>query len=72
MHGANRLGGNGVAESTVFGALAGRGRRRLGGRGATCRWRTRPSAEAERRALAPLARGAAGEDAFALRERLER
>jgi fumarate reductase flavoprotein subunit len=69
VHGANRLGGNGVAESTVFGGLAGdampewiagRPRRRI----------PHGSAEAAaRRALAPLGRER-GESIHALQSRL--
>ena len=70
VHGANRLGGNGVAESCVFGARAGltaaraRADRPLGA----------PDEEEARRArdaaLAPL--GRAGPAAFAVRDRLQR
>jgi len=59
VHGANRLGGNGVANSTVFGAIAG---------DAIAAWTTRHGAwrepgggtleEAEERARAPLGRPA--------------
>ena len=69
VHGANRLGGNGVAESIVFGARAGRAI------AAYVAGRDLPAADsafaaaAARAALAPLGREA-GEDAFALRERL--
>jgi succinate dehydrogenase / fumarate reductase flavoprotein subunit/fumarate reductase flavoprotein subunit len=69
-HGANRLGGNGVAESTVFGAIAGDvaaeeastiGRAALSGEDV---------AAIELRALRPLEASGA-EDAFDLRARLE-
>jgi succinate dehydrogenase/fumarate reductase flavoprotein subunit len=69
VHGANRLGGNGVAESIVFGARAG------DHMAAYVRERPLPEADmafaraAMEEALAPLARER-GEDAFALRERL--
>ena len=69
VHGANRLGGNGVAESTVFGSIAG---------DVMADWVAgRPApvlshAQVEptmRRATAPLGR-AAGEDLYALQSRL--
>ncbi len=70
VHGANRLGGNGVAESTVFGGLAGdvmadwvvgRHRSRI----------ARSAAEAAaRRVLAPLDRRRAGESIYDLQSRL--
>jgi succinate dehydrogenase/fumarate reductase flavoprotein subunit len=69
VHGANRLGGNGVAESIVFGARAG------GVLAAYAAGRALPALDedwahqAATAALAPLMR-AQGEDAFALRERL--
>ena len=69
VHGANRLGGNGVAESIVFGARAG------GVLAACAAGRALPALDedwahqAATAALAPLMR-AQGEDAFALRERL--
>jgi succinate dehydrogenase / fumarate reductase flavoprotein subunit/fumarate reductase flavoprotein subunit len=69
VHGANRLGGNGVAESIVFGARAGEAM------AAYVAGRALPAADtafavaAARAALAPLAREG-GADAFALRERL--
>ncbi|MBI2461984.1 MAG: FAD-dependent oxidoreductase [Candidatus Rokubacteria bacterium] len=71
VHGANRLGGNGVADSTVFGGIAG---------DVTAEWvegrplpRVSEARAAERadRLLAPLgARG--GEDLYALQARLRR
>ena len=69
VHGANRLGGNGVANSTVFGALAGermaaRMRRNgaLAGRRSGCSWRQRPSARlcAARHAAAAISKRSAG------------
>lgn len=69
VHGANRLGGNGVAESIVFGARAG------DVMAAYVRGRDLPrldASEAElaaNRALAPLRRDR-GEDAYELRQRL--
>jgi succinate dehydrogenase/fumarate reductase flavoprotein subunit len=69
VHGANRLGGNGVAESIVFGARAG------AAVAAYARGRDLPPADeacaaaAAAAALAPLSRER-GEDAFALRQRL--
>jgi len=69
VHGANRLGGNGVAESIVFGARAGdviaqylKGRRIPDVNGETIR-------RVEQDAQAPL-NHASGEDAYALRDRL--
>jgi succinate dehydrogenase / fumarate reductase flavoprotein subunit/fumarate reductase flavoprotein subunit len=70
-HGANRLGGNGVAESTVFGAIAGATAAR---EAAEDDWSPPdPGAleRAQRRALAPLGRDDPAEDPFALRARLE-
>jgi succinate dehydrogenase/fumarate reductase flavoprotein subunit len=68
VHGANRLGGNGVAESTVFGGIAG---------DAMADWVAgrlwpragRAAAEAARRALAPMGRRE-GESLYALLARL--
>ncbi|MEP6998789.1 MAG: FAD-binding protein [Betaproteobacteria bacterium] len=70
VHGANRLGGNGVANSTVFGAIAG---------DAMAAWVTREGAfrladtalvqDALDRAETPFGRGAGG-DLEAIRERL--
>src|SRR6266536_6209546 len=71
-HGANRLGGNGVAESTVFGARAGEAV------AAYCRDTEGASpdlalvAHIEHEALAPLAADIArGADPFAIRAQLE-
>jgi len=70
VHGANRLGGNGVADSTVFGGIAG---------DSMVDWlvgRARPQVsaaaieEAASRALAPLADPAGGESLYALQARL--
>ena len=71
MHGANRLGGNGVANSTVFGAIAGDA---MAGVGAGQRGCREPDARRDRRggrgaASAPFAQSAAG-DLEAMRERL--
>ncbi len=69
VHGANRLGGNGVAESIVFGARAGDAIARY------VKERALPEVDeafaraAMAAALAPLSRER-GEDAYALRERL--
>jgi len=69
VHGANRLGGNGVADSTVFGGIAGDSMADwVAGRG-------RPDVsaaaveEAGRRVVAPLHAGG-GEDLYALQARL--
>ena len=71
-HGANRLGGNGVAESTVFGAIAGD----IAAEEALVIGRAPLSAEdlasVERSALRPLeSAGVEAEDPFELRSRLE-
>jgi succinate dehydrogenase/fumarate reductase flavoprotein subunit len=70
-HGANRLGGNGVAESTVFGAIAGEvaAHETLGGTPAQLD--LAQVAEIEGRALQPLDGGSSGEDPFAIRSALE-
>jgi fumarate reductase flavoprotein subunit len=70
VHGANRLGGNGVAESTVFGGIAGDVIAAfVDGRPAP-----RPGAgaleAAARRVTAPLGRGAGGPDVYALQREL--
>jgi succinate dehydrogenase/fumarate reductase flavoprotein subunit len=67
-HGANRLGGNGVAESTVFGAIAGE----VAAREAVLLEPCAPanSEALEARALAPLAANTS-EDPFANRAQLE-
>jgi succinate dehydrogenase/fumarate reductase flavoprotein subunit len=70
-HGANRLGGNGVAESTVFGAIAGEVAAREASAGPPAQLDLAQVAEIERRALQPLAGGPSGEDPFAIRSRLE-
>ena len=70
VHGANRLGGNGVADSIVYGARAGdsmAGFAPAARRGGDMRAQAREAAE---RWSAPLGRGD-GEDPFALREELE-
>ena len=72
VHGANRLGGNGVAESTVFGGIAGRaiaGWVEEGG-GNPPSFDPAWVAAVVERTLAPLERGASGPDLYALRERL--
>ena len=69
VHGANRLGGNGVAESTVFGGLAG------DEMAAFAEDRARPAvapaglAEVARRLMAPLGRSGPG-DLYGLQQRL--
>ena len=71
VHGANRLGGNGVAESTVFGAIAGETAAREAAASAEPpELDPAQAARVEARALEPLGR-ADGEDPFALRSRLE-
>ncbi len=71
VHGANRLGGNGVAESTVFGAIAGETAARDAAHLAEPPDLDENQAAAiEKRALGPLGR-ADGEDPFAIRTRLE-
>jgi succinate dehydrogenase / fumarate reductase flavoprotein subunit/fumarate reductase flavoprotein subunit len=70
-HGANRLGGNGVAESTVFGAIAGEVAARESRGGAPAQLDLAQVAEIERRALQPLDGGSSGEDPFAVRSTLE-
>jgi succinate dehydrogenase / fumarate reductase flavoprotein subunit/fumarate reductase flavoprotein subunit len=71
VHGANRLGGNGVAESTVFGAIAGETAARDAAHLAEPPDLDEDqAAESEARALRPLGR-ADGEDPFAIRSRLE-
>ncbi len=71
VHGANRLGGNGVAESCVFGARAGRTAARARAESPL----EEPDADEARRAcaeaLAPLGRDR-GTHAFAIRDRLQR
>src|SRR3989454_8004099 len=70
-HGSNRLGGNGVAESTVFGAIAGEVAARDAFGGTPAQFDLAQVADIERRALQPLDGGASGEDPFAIRSRLE-
>ena len=69
VHGANRLGGNGVANSTVFGGLAGDS---MAGRcGATSRWPIPTSPRSKRRTSAPTRRSAARQgDLESVRRRL--
>jgi succinate dehydrogenase / fumarate reductase flavoprotein subunit/fumarate reductase flavoprotein subunit len=70
-HGANRLGGNGVAESTVFGAVAGEVAAREAD-GVTLRQLDLAQvADIERRATQPLDGGPTGADPFAMRSALE-
>jgi len=70
-HGANRLGGNGVAESTVFGAIAGEVAARETPGGTPAQLDLAQVAEIERRALQPLDGRSSGEDPFAIRATLE-
>ena len=70
VHGANRLGGNGVAESTVFGARAGDTAAALcGQRSHLPPWPARGAEAVARAALAPLGRER-GEDPYDLRDAL--
>ncbi|HET7266039.1 MAG TPA: FAD-binding protein [bacterium] len=70
VHGANRLGGNGVAESCVFGTRAGLAAARLAGEGAAVAPDEREAEDAFRGATAPLGRDG-GESAFAIRDELQ-
>jgi succinate dehydrogenase/fumarate reductase flavoprotein subunit len=70
VHGANRLGGNGVAESTVFGALAGEHAVRLIPQLALSAVDAEELAAVRAQALAPLGR-TPGEDPFALRTAIQ-
>jgi succinate dehydrogenase / fumarate reductase flavoprotein subunit/fumarate reductase flavoprotein subunit len=71
-HGANRLGGNGVAESTVFGAIAGETAAHDARELELAEFDTALAAEIEHQALVPLAADAVrGSDPFAIRARLE-
>jgi succinate dehydrogenase / fumarate reductase flavoprotein subunit/fumarate reductase flavoprotein subunit len=71
-HGANRLGGNGVAESTVFGAIAGETAVRDAHEVGLPELDAAHAAEIERQALAPLAVDATRrEDPFSIRQQLE-
>jgi succinate dehydrogenase/fumarate reductase flavoprotein subunit len=65
VHGANRLGGNGVAESTVFGGIAGDVMASAVGTRVAAPVSRAAAAEAVARAVAPLARGEGG-DLYAL------
>ncbi|HWA38171.1 MAG TPA: FAD-binding protein [Burkholderiales bacterium] len=69
VHGANRLGGNGVANSTVFGAVAGDSMAAYAGKQALREPDQAMLAAAIARCERPFA-GRAGEDVHALRERL--
>jgi succinate dehydrogenase / fumarate reductase flavoprotein subunit/fumarate reductase flavoprotein subunit len=70
-HGSNRLGGNGVAESTVFGAIAGEVAAREASEVTPAQLDLAQVAQIERRALQPLEGGTSGEDPFAIRSTLE-
>jgi len=70
-HGSNRLGGNGVAESTVFGAIAGEVAARETPGGTPAQLDLAQVAEIERRALQSLDGRSSGEDPFAIRSTLE-
>jgi succinate dehydrogenase / fumarate reductase flavoprotein subunit/fumarate reductase flavoprotein subunit len=71
VHGANRLGGNGVAESCVFGARAGRTAAEECAERAPGAPDEHEAAKARDAALAPLGR-ARGEDPFQIRDDLQR
>jgi succinate dehydrogenase/fumarate reductase flavoprotein subunit len=71
VHGANRLGGNGVAESCVFGARAGVTAAALCGELTAAEPDAAEADEAQREALAPLRREH-GENPFRIRDRLLR
>jgi succinate dehydrogenase/fumarate reductase flavoprotein subunit len=70
VHGANRLGGNGVAESTVFGAIAGQTAAREAIEVQMPDVDAQHAAEVDRQALAPLDQ-TNDEDPCAIRARLE-
>jgi succinate dehydrogenase/fumarate reductase flavoprotein subunit len=70
-HGSNRLGGNGVAESTVFGAIAGEVAAREAPGVTPVQLDLAQVAEIQRRAQQPLDGGASGADPFAIRSTLE-
>jgi succinate dehydrogenase/fumarate reductase flavoprotein subunit len=70
VHGANRLGGNGVAESTVFGAIAGETAAREAPRHEMPDVDAEHAVELERQAMAPFQEGH-GEDPYAIRAELE-
>lgn len=72
VHGANRLGGNGVADSTVFGGIAGDAMAKALRRAASVREPDQGALEASLgRALLPMSAAGAGEDDLeAIRERL--
>lgn len=69
VHGGNRLGGNGVAESTVFGARAGDTAAAECAARPLLPWPDALAAEIEHRTLAPFTRET-GEDPYAVRDAL--
>ncbi len=71
VHGANRLGGNGVAESCVFGSRAGRTAARVCVERALAAPDEGEAEQAQRAALAPLGRER-GENPFQIRDCLQR
>ena len=71
VHGANRLGGNGVADSCVFGSRAGRTAARMCAEWPFADPDEHEAAQARSEALAPLARER-GESPFQIRDRLQR
>lgn len=71
VHGANRLGGNGVAESCVFGSRAGGTAARLCVESPAAEIDLGETARARAAALAPLGRER-GENPFEIRDRLQR
>ena len=70
VHGANRLGGNGVADSTVFGGIAGDVMAEWVMGRALPRLSTHAVEAAEARILEPLGRAEGGEGLYALQQRL--
>ena len=72
LHGANRLGGNSLSDLVVFGKRAGEHAAAFArAHGAATDRRTRRSSAAEKRALAPFDRGAAGENPYAIQHDLQ-
>ena len=70
VHGANRLGGNGVADSTVFGGIAGDVMAEWVVGRSLPRLSTQDAEAAAARIVEPLGRGEGGEGLYALQQRL--